>query len=399
MAEVEDIYKDALTSGLVPGVALIAGDKDGNIIYSNALGKATLNPSRDAIPFTTSTICGVASQTKLMTSVAALKAVELGLLTLDADLRPSLPPMGQYGTMTGFDATTNTPTFVPDNTPISLRMLLSHTSGHEYDWMNPLLTAWRASRSEGIWHGATVEEKSAIPLVFTPGTAFAYGAGHDWAGKAISVASGVTLEEFMRKHIWEPLGIPADEIMFLVPDPLRQKKADMSTLGATDEQPPAVYEPHGLMEMTDYYGGAGLHCSPGAYFTFLSAVFRRDGRLLSPQSFDELFRPQLDGRTETSLNEYLDRSPAHSRFLALGIPPEVRKTWSFAGLVCLDKQEGRFEEGTVMWAGVPNCVWFMDRAAGVCGTAICQLVPPQVPEVIALHAKFQGKVLELTKKR
>lgn len=143
----------------------------------------------------------MASMTKLMTAVAVLQCVEQGKLDLDKDVRPLLPEMGRYGVITGFDDDKGQATFEADSTPVTVRMLLSHTSGHEYDWLNPLLGKWRASRNEVPWSGPLLTDKSAIPLVFTPGTGFAYGGGSDWAGRMVEIASGVTLEEFMRKHI------------------------------------------------------------------------------------------------------------------------------------------------------------------------------------------------------
>lgn len=121
--------------------------------------------------------------TKLMTSVAALQCVESGKVQLDQDVRPLLPGIGKYGVITGFDDEKNTAVLKPEDTPITLRMLLCHTSGHEYGWLNPLLGKWRASLNEQPWLGPTVADKCTLPLVFAPGTGFAYGGGHDWAGK------------------------------------------------------------------------------------------------------------------------------------------------------------------------------------------------------------------------
>ncbi|KAK4451288.1 beta-lactamase/transpeptidase-like protein [Podospora aff. communis PSN243] len=395
----DQIYSDAVASGLLPGVSLWAGDKNGRILCSKSQGVASLKASKQQQPFTDSTICAVASLSKLMTSVAVLKAVELGKLDLDADVRPTFSSMGQYGVITDFDDEKNVAAFGPDSTPISLRMLLCHTSGHEYDWLNPLLGKWRASRNEIPWSGPTVEDKSAIPLVFAPGTNFAYGGGHDWAGKAVSVATNVTLEEFMREHIWKPLGLEGDVSFFPKKNPdMRRRIADLSTLDEKGEGPAIDAADFDILfGGTDCLGGGGIFSTPKAYYTFLSAVFRRDERLLTSESYDELFRPQLDEKAEQAFNDYLASSPVHTRFFTLGIPHSVRKTWTFAGMLCLDKLEGRFEEGTVFWAGVPNCVWFMDRKAGVCGTTVCQLIPPLHPPIVALHDQFQRRVLEMAK--
>ncbi|KAK0657921.1 beta-lactamase/transpeptidase-like protein [Cercophora newfieldiana] len=398
-SKIDKVYEDAIASGLLPGVSVLAGDKDGKILYSKSFGKSSLKPEKANEPFTDSTIASIASMSKLMTSVAALKAVELGKLDLDADVRSTFPSMGQHGIITSFDDENNTASFEPDTTPVTVRMLLSHTSGHEYDWLNLLLGKWRASRNEVPWSGPTIEDKSAIPMVFTPGTNFAYGGGHDWAGKAVAVATDKTLENFMREHIWTPLGIENDVSFYPKQNPdLHHRLADLATL---NEQglPPAVDAPDFdmLFGGTDCFGGAGVFCSAKAYYTFLSAVFRRDPALLLAESYEELFRPQLDAKAEQAFNEYLASSPAHTQFLCLGIPHTVRKTWSFAGMICLDGQEGRFRKGTTFWAGVPSCMWFMDHEAGVCGTAVCQILPPMHPGVVALHEKFQRGVLEMVK--
>ena len=65
--------------------------------------------------------------------------------------------------------------------------------------MTPLLQKWRASRGEVPWSGPTVEEKSTLPLLFEPGTSWAYGAGFDWAGKMIERVTGQSLESYMSK--------------------------------------------------------------------------------------------------------------------------------------------------------------------------------------------------------
>jgi len=75
----------------------------GNILYSKSFGKTSLKACKDQEPFNGSTICAVASLSKLMTTVAVLQAVEQGKLDLDSDVRSTFPLVGQYGIMTGFD--------------------------------------------------------------------------------------------------------------------------------------------------------------------------------------------------------------------------------------------------------------------------------------------------------
>ncbi|KAI3391822.1 hypothetical protein diail_6768 [Diaporthe ilicicola] len=383
-------YQEAVASKLLPGITAISGRKNGEILYDKSFGVATLKEGRDE-NFTSSTICALASMTKLMTSVAVLQCVEQGKLDLDKDARPLLPEMGKYGIITGFDDEKNLANFEADTTPISLRMLLSNTSGHEYDWLNPLLGKWRASRNEIPWSGPLLTDKTAIPLVSPPGTNFAYGGGFDWAGRLVEIASGLTLEEFMHKHICTPLGIEKEFAFWPKTKPeMKSRMADLSTLGEAGE-PPAVDDPTFdiLFGGIECLGGGGGFGSAEGYYIFLSAVFRRDSRLLSADSYTELFRPQLDSKLEEAFNNYLVLSPAHEQFIGMGIPKSIRKSWSFAGMVALDGQEGRFKPGATFWGGVPSMMWFMDHEAGVCGTAFCQMLPPMHPKIMALHEEFQ----------
>ncbi|GAW10789.1 hypothetical protein ANO14919_001240 [Xylariales sp. No.14919] len=386
--KVDQIYEEAVASGLLPGISVIAGDHDGNVLYSKSFGKSTLREGVDS-PFTTDTICAIASMTKLMTAVAVLQCVEDGILSLDQDVRDKIPGMGKHGVITGFED--GVAKLTPHSVPITIRMLLSHTSGQEYDWVNPLLLQWRASRNEAVFSGPTVDDKCSIPLVFTPGTGFAYGAGYDWAGKVIEVVTRKTLGEFMRERIWAPLGIEKDASFFPhAEEDMRDRVAEFSTLNDKGEPPAVDFSSYDMMNGTaDCLGGGGLYISANGYYTFLSAVFRRESKLLSPSSYDELFRPQLDERCEQALDDYFHLSQTHSDFLAMGTPRSARKTWSFAGLVVKDAQEGRFGAGTVLWSGVPSVEWYMDREAGVCAVAMCQILPPMHTGILKLHERFQ----------
>jgi CubicO group peptidase (beta-lactamase class C family) len=238
-------------------------------------------------------------------------------------------------------------------------MLLSHTSGQEYDWLNPLLGKWRESRNEQPWTGETVEQKSTVPLVFEPGTSFAYGGGLDWAGKMIEKATEKTLEEFMAEKIWRPLGI--NDITFYPwrRADMKYRMATFSTLSETDEGPAEDKSEYDiLMGGTDCLGGGGAFASAEGYFVFLQAVLRRDARILTDESWTELFKPQLDAKCKRALNGYLCSTPAHTQFLGMHVPPSIVKNWSFAGLICEEGQEGRMRKGSIFWGGVP-CMQFV----------------------------------------
>ncbi|CAN9089903.1 unnamed protein product [Alternaria alternata] len=383
MTEFEKAYDKAIEDKILPGYALLAGDKDGKILYSGAKGVQSLVEGSTR-PFQLDTICAIASMTKLMTAVAALKCVEEGLITLDEDVAKHLPSIGKYGIMTGFDDQKNEAVTVPHTTPITLRMLLSHTNGHEYDWFNPDLMKWRASRGETPWCGPTVEEKSTLPLLYEPGTSFRYGAGSDWAGKLVEKVSGKTLDAFMKEKIWTPLDI--HDITFYPktrPD-MEDRMATISTLNEQGEGP--VADTNGfdvLFGATDCLGV--LDAFRALKPTLLSS---------SEASWTELFKPQLDKKCKQEFNNYLKCSPLHTQYLGMCLPTDIEKQWSFAGMIVEQGQQGRMNPGTVFWGGVPSMTWYLDFEAGVCGVAFCQVIPPMSPSILKLHELFQRAMYE-----
>jgi CubicO group peptidase (beta-lactamase class C family) len=275
------------------------------------------------------------------------------------------------------------------------RMLLSHTNGHEYDWLNPDLTKWRTSRGETPSCGLTVEEKHTLPLLYEPGTSFKYGPGSDWAGKVLEKVSEKTLDALMREIIWDPLGI--NDITFYPKETpnMKDRMANISTLNEQGEGP--AVDAGGFdvfISATDCLGGVGAFASAEAFFTFLQSVLKRDPRLLKEKSWTELFRPQLDERCKKELNDYLTSSPFHAQLLAMRLPTEMEKQWSFAGLVAEQSQKGRMNAGTLLWGGVPSMTWYLDFEAGVCGVAFCQVIPPMSPSIMKLHEEFQRAVYE-----
>ncbi|KAI4675936.1 uncharacterized protein J4E84_009912 [Alternaria hordeiaustralica] len=396
MTDFQKAYEKAIEDRILPGYALLAGDKNGNIVYSGAKGVQSLAEGSTR-PFHLDTICGIASMTKLMTAVAALKCVEEGLVILDEDVAKYLPSIGKYGIMTSFDEKTNEAVTVPNTTPITLRqvMLLSHKNGHEYDWLNPDLGKWRASRGETPSCGPTVEEKHTLPLLYEPGTSFKYGPGSDWAGKVIEKVSGKRLDAFMKEKIWDPLGITDISFFPRERSDMEDRVANISTLNEQGEGP--ATDAGGFdafVDATDCLGGVGAFASADAYFTFLQSVLKRNSRLLNDDSWDELFKPQLDESCKKELNDYLKSSPLHTQLLGMGLPADIERQWSFAGMIAEQGQEGRMNAGTVFWGGVPSLTWYLDFEAGVCGVAFCQVIPPMSPRILKLHELFQRAMYE-----
>ena len=212
----------AKTPGL-PGFVAMASHK-GQICFSGAYGQR--GPDL-AVPMATDQVFYIASMTKAITTMAALQLVEQGKVDLDQDPGTVLDDLAAPKVLTGFNED-KTPILRPAKASITLRHLLSHTSGFGYDMWNPDLAQYVAvSGTPGI--GTGLKAALRLPLAFDPGTAWEYGIGIDWAGQVVEAVSGKTLDVYCRDHITTPLGMT--DTAFLPHSAMQPRLAGMAARG------------------------------------------------------------------------------------------------------------------------------------------------------------------------
>jgi CubicO group peptidase (beta-lactamase class C family) len=112
--------------------------------------------------------------------------------------------------------------------PITLRTLLTHTSGLTYDALHPKLLAWLAYHGRAPGTGARLLKQYDAPLTFEPGQGWMYGPGIDYAGLLIGRVTGLSLEEYMRENLWEPVGVKDMTFRLSSRPDMRERMADMS---------------------------------------------------------------------------------------------------------------------------------------------------------------------------
>ncbi|MCJ1468750.1 hypothetical protein MMC07_007380 [Pseudocyphellaria aurata] len=412
MPDFEDNYQAACQSGLLPGVVLMASSRNDDFHYVKTMGVRTLEPGDSPKPMELDTILRLASCTKLMTAIAALQCVERGLVHLDAEVSPILPETGKFGILTGFDDASGQPVTVSNTKPITVRNLLLHTSGYQYEPLNPLLMKWRASRGEEHSFSHTVETKSTVPLVFEPNTGWAYGQGVDWVGKLIERVTGETLEAYMSKNIWEPLNIKDITFWPKEQEDMKHRMATMSNLDpAGGDKTVHSSEQDITLGTTDCLGGVGTSGSCEAFMTLLRAILKEDSRLLNSQSYEELFKPQLNEQCAAALHSLASDESTRVAF-SINIPPLGQKNFSFGGILSMDEYPGWMGKNTALWAGAPGIVWvslppiisfkhfglhvqFIDREVGLCAVAASQVYPPVSPPIMKLHEQFQHGIYKV----
>ena len=166
------------------------------MVYEGAFGFRDMTA---ASRMSTDTIFRIASMVKLLTSVAALQLVERGKLKLDEPASNIDPTLGSVQVLAGFDAK-GVPQLRPAQKPITLRNLLTHTSGFSYLLWDPNVVRYLkvARRSLAL---------PRVPLMFEPGSKWAYGGSLDRVGRMVEIAGGQSLDRYFSDHITGPLGM------------------------------------------------------------------------------------------------------------------------------------------------------------------------------------------------
>jgi CubicO group peptidase (beta-lactamase class C family) len=386
----EETFRAGVQSHTIPGVVLLATSRDGKFQYSNTFGNLSIADANSA-PISADSPMWIASCTKLLTTIAALQCVERGLLALDADVSPILPEFHAPDILTGFDAR-GQPTYVKAQNKITLRQLLTHSSGLAYDLFNPTIQKWRASQGQSIAPGTTVRERYLGPLLYEPGTDWEYSPAIDFVGLMVERVSGVrNLQAYMEREIWSPLGIAE---MTFFPQGRVDLKARMPAMCIRDEASgKAVLRPRVVQEPpTDAMGGGGIYATPAEYMKVLHAVLKNDGTLLKRETVEDMFRPQLSGRSRAALLKVM--SAMGENAINGGLPEGTKRDWGLGGLLVMQDLEGWRSKGTMSWGGMPNLTWWIDREAGICGLYASQILPPEDPKSVEMSVLFEKTMYE-----
>jgi CubicO group peptidase (beta-lactamase class C family) len=365
--DIESSFKAAIDAGQINGAVICATDTDGNFTYNQAFGERTLL-SGEKRPQQLDDVIYLASATKIVTAIAALQCVEDGLLSLTGDLSTIAPELTNNQVLTGFSEDGETPLLEPINGPVTLEMLLTHSDGLNYYFLNPLIAQWREKFVEpNLQEGKkrNVEETFCYPLAFQPGKGWMYGPGLDWAGRIVERVTGLSLGERMQKRIFDPLDIHDAQFYPVSRDDLRERLVDLNP-----DDPDALGRAVvGIGDMNARgrgdFGGHGLFMSATSFAKILHAILVNDGTLLEPGTVDEMFQHRL-GPEATASHQAALASPA-GQFFRVGVDLETKCGFGLGGLLTLEDVDGWYGDRTLTWGGGMTLAWFIDRKNGLCG--------------------------------
>jgi CubicO group peptidase (beta-lactamase class C family) len=254
----------------------------GKIVFYKSYG---YNDTDTKTPLDKNGIFRVASQTKAITTVAVMMLWEEGKFSLDDPVSKFIPSFVNEKVLDTFNPKDSTYTTVPAKRPVTIRDLLTHTSGIGYPAIgtpeeNAIYAKNNITGGVGVKNQKLSEAMTrlgSLPLFFQPGEKWMYGLNADLLGYLVQLWSGMTLEDFFAKRIFQPLGmkdtyfnVPAAKgsrlVNFFLGDSSGMiKKQDKVFGGFLDMNYP--------LQKTDYFsGGGGLSSTLYDYAVFLQML-------------------------------------------------------------------------------------------------------------------------------
>lgn len=320
------------------------------------------------IPLRADHLFRVFSNTKLVTSCAALLLLEEGRFRLDDPIEKFLPQLGNRRVLrpgaTSLDDTE------PANGSITIRQLLSHSSGLSYGLFDPGTPMFKAYQERKVLNPATpladmIDTLADLPLVYHPGTSWEYSVATDVVGRLVEVVGGEAFDKFIDRRIFAPLGMA--DTGFAVPEKDRSRLAayyagaDLMDpmkpgLTRTDNSPwPGAF----VRAVPRLSGGGGLVSTLPDMVALVRSLLPGRPTLLKPETIAEMMTNQLaDG--------------VWMRFPMTG--ELVGKGYGLAGALTL--QTSPFDHGDASgefwWGGVAGTQWWISPKADVAGLLMTQ---------------------------
>jgi CubicO group peptidase (beta-lactamase class C family) len=365
LAGIDSLFSSQVERGRIAGAtALIA--QHGNIVYYRSTGYSNLEKKT---PLKKDEIFFIASQTKAITSLAAMMLWEEGLFTLDDPISLHLKEFENPHLISRFNPADSTYVPLPATHEPTIRNLLTHTSGYAYPG-NPDSALRAVYAKMNIFGGvpnrnSTLKEEmqkiARLPLLHEPGENYTYGLSSDILGYLVETLSGMSLEEYFQTRIFEPLGMK--DSYFRLPE---SKYDRLMTLYAEDPGTGAlVPRPMDLsMFLMDKYlfsGGGGLLSTAMDYHIFQQMVLNggiyEGTRLLKKETVDLMTRNHIGENKAGSL--YLKGYP--DKF-GLGFeiisPP--------------GSDHSPLPEGAYGWGGAFGSLYWMDPVNDLCVILVIQ---------------------------
>lgn len=369
LAQIDQHIEKYIREGKVPGGSFLIAKK-GKIVYQKQFGYRT---SAKQTAYQKGDIYRLASMTKAVTCVAIMQLWEQNKLGLDDPVYQYIPAFRDQVVLDTFDPADSSYTTVPVEQAVTIRHLLTHTSGIIYGAFNPgkLMAVYEQfDMNVGFSHPTWTTEEwidklAKVPLAHQPGKQFSYGLNMDVLGRVIEVVSGQKLDQYFQQHIFEKAGmtdshfyLPKTKFDRLVPvyTDVQGKLMALEEIGMEAQ---ASYPKEGPRDF--FAGGAGLSSTTLDYARFIQELVEGGGKLLGPAAIKEMTTDQLP----RVITNYQPNPNQTDGSFCLGFTLYQDKPTKKS-----PKSPGTFE-----WSGYFNTKFFIDPKEELIFVGMTQVVP------------------------
>ncbi len=374
---VSAVLKAATDRGDVPGVAVAVVNRDG-LLYNAAAG---MSRTATHTPMAKDTIFNMASMTKPITSVAIMMLVDQGKLKLDDEVAKYLPKWKDPVVITKFHEADASYETRPAKRPITIRHLLTHTSGLGYGFASPMLTKIMEK---------TKKTELDLPLLFDPGDNWAYGPSTRVLGHVVEAISGQKIDAFLESKILSPLGM--HDTSYLVPTTKYARVVAINRRG-NDGKFTELPVP-GTIPAT-VQGDGGLYGTASDYGLFLRMLLNRGTlngkRIISEKSVRRMLVIQT-GNVVVKPQQSADQ--ALSRNFPFGAGKD---RWGLGFQLAADRQPNRRSPGSGTWAGIFNTHFFIDPSKEIGVVVMMQTLPFYDEPSMKVYADIEEAVYKSLK--
>ena len=374
-AAIDRMFQAAVDKGEIPGVVAAVTNKD-RILYLKAFGRQDV---ARGVPMSTDTVFRIASMTKPVTSVGIMMLYEQGKLRLDDPAGNYLPAYKDREVMATFNEQDATYTTRPANGEMTIRHLLTHTSGLSYPFTSPTVLAIQTK---------TGKDPKELPLLFDPGTKWNYSPATAVLGDIVEKLSGQSLEEWDQARIFRPLGMVDTTYA-----PAPEKAARLATIhqreptGLVETPNPPQYTP-------DVRGDGGLVSTASDYAAFVQMLLNEGSwhgkRLLKPETVRLMTTNQIG-------SVVVETMPAAIPSRSASFPFGAGKDKFGLGFQITVTDGTRTHErgaGSYTWAGINNTHFWVDPKNGIGVVILTQVLPFYNATSMDVMKRFERLIYE-----
>ncbi|KAF2095197.1 beta-lactamase/transpeptidase-like protein [Rhizodiscina lignyota] len=412
---IRNVLNDAVSSGVpkLPNYAAAIINREGDLIFNDVAG--VVGTDKPDIPLKTDDLHWFASATKISTIVAAYQLIEQGKLDLDDEdiVERLVPEIADLPVLKEFDKD-GKPVLEKKVKKITPKILISHTAGFAYRLLDDRI--FRLLPEDHFETSGLVKDL-AVPLLFQPGTDWVYGTAIDWLGIVIECITGMKLNDYNQKNIFQPLDIK--DVTAYPLGPLQDRFVSQhirDKASGAHITVPQHYTMHVTTEEAQTLGGGSLWGSPAEYVKLLAMILnngtgpKTGAQILKPETIRTMLSQEVPMYKKTKHPGMRTPQPILANVIDDFVMPGMEgkeRAWGYAGVL---EKEGRkapsqgaaagktgdpdAEDTIVWWAGIQNTYWWVDRKNGVAGVVGGQVLPFWEPGELEVWRKIMNAVYD-----